>query len=69
MDNELGHEMLRYNTMLPYTFTESRIDRMTLKLFLARNNWFTGILFTPEYAGHDEADIGDYPANDKAVYW
>lgn len=52
----MAWEMLNFNDMLPFRFTESKVDRLIARTYLKRNSMFSGILFTPEFSGRDLID-------------
>lgn len=60
----MGWDMLTLNDMLPFRFTEAKVDRLVAKLYWKRNSMLTGILFAPEFSGHDlihESEFIDDP--------
>lgn len=47
----MAWDLLDFNNMLPARYTESKVDRMIVKMYLKRNSFLSGIFFTPEYSG------------------
>lgn len=57
----MAWEMLDLNNMLPLQYTESSVDRKIVWLYLKRNSFFTGVLFSPEFSGKDQVSTEEYP--------
>lgn len=56
-------DMLALNDMLPFTFTESKIDNMIVRLYLKRNSFLNGILFASEFSGSDLIHESEFESN------
>lgn len=52
----MAWEMLAFNDMLPFRYTEGKVDRLIARTYLKRNRLFSGIIFTPEFSGRDLID-------------
>lgn len=63
LDHNIAWNMLSLNNMLPYSMTESRVDRKILGLYAKRNSILTGVIFAPEFSGFDNVKDDALPAD------
>ena len=68
LDNNYGHEMLRFNRMLPRWYTENIVDGMIGRLYRGRNNFLSGWVFGREFDGFMKTNPNEYPSGDKGLY-
>ena len=69
LDNGMAYEMLRFNNMLPRTYTENRVDGFLRRLYAQRNSALNGIVWEKRDGGYDMVDLNEAVPHDANVLY